>query len=86
MVSEKALFKIFADNNGLSQHDMVIKVGTSLDVQLSDLAVAEVIKCFKRFEAKKKRWYTDKHAPIDFETLVSSGNENELIEEYNEFL
>ena len=81
MVSEKALFKIFADNNGLSQNDMVMKVGTSLDVQLSDLAVAEVIKCFKRFEAKKKRWYTDKHAPIDFETLVSSGNENELIED-----
>ena len=75
MVSEKALFKIFADHNGLSQKDMVIKVGSALNVQLSDLAVAEVIKCFKIFEAKKKRWFTEKHAPIDFERLVGSGSE-----------
>ena len=80
MLSERDLFKIFSDNYGLSQGEMVKKVSNILDAELSNEGVKDVIKCFKRFEARIKRWFDGKHAPIDFEKVINSGDVGMLID------
>lgn len=80
MLSERDLFKIFSDNYGLSQGEMVKKVSSILDAELSNEGVKDVVKCFKRFEARIKRWFNGKHAPIDFEKVINSGDVVMLID------
>ena len=82
MVSERQLFQIFGDHYGSSQNGMLIEVAKSLSVAaLSDAAVNAVVKCFKRFEARKRRWFSEKRTTVNLEELVKSGSNDVLIED-----
>lgn len=82
MVSERQLFQIFSDHYGSSQNGMLIEVAKSLSVAaLSDAAVNAVVKCFKRFEARKRRWFSEKRTTVNLEELVKSGSNDVLIED-----
>ena len=61
---------------------MVKKESNTLDVELSDEGVKDVIKCFKRYESRIKRWFNGKHAAINFEKVINSGSVDTIIVDY----